>query len=51
MRPVVNSVEYFAIVEGRGGGGRLFEGLGREEVDDKREDVSRARHSSQRATS
>ena len=48
MRPLGNSVEYFAIVE-RGGGGRLFEG-GREEVDDKREDVSRARHSSQRAT-
>ena len=48
MRPLGNSVEYFAIVVR---GGRLFEGLGREEVDDKREDVSRARHSSQRATS
>ena len=50
MRPLGNSVEYFAIVVRRGGGGRLFEG-GREEVDDKREDVSRASHSSQRATS
>ena len=49
MRPLGNSVEYFAIVVR--GGGRLFEGVGREEVDDKREDVSRARHSSQRATS
>ena len=48
MRPLGNSVEYFAIVVGRGR--RLFEG-GREEVDDKREDVSRACHSSQRATS